>query len=276
MTRRSAPGCWSAAGRRSVAGLGRRGLASRVSGPWQPRAGVAWKHRPHEATTPVTRRTGDISSARGSTCRDSFSRTSRAPTSSSASITTRAVDPSGGNTVFAQTLGHQAEVDDLKGAAFDEIQAGVEHALGDDWRVTTRALYRSQRSGVVGDVVTRDDASGLRQPGSWRAPTVSRNHEDLSRPRDLDVTHGSERSSIGASYLLSSLEGNYEGYWDQTAGVNDPIGGAAFAPSLAATTYASGAAPERSDSPGQGARIDAARVRLRGRRHGHVGLAGRR
>jgi hypothetical protein len=217
-------------------------VGQRVSGPWQPRAGVAWSIGPHEATNLFASYGRYLQRTRlnvpGFFLQDEPStyliqRFDHDPR----------VDPSGGNTVFAQTLGHQAEVDDLKGAAFDEIQAGVEHALGDDWRVTTRALYRSQRSGVVGvsSPVTTQAVYGNPGRGELQPyPGITR----IYRALEISMSRtGRNGSSIGASYLLSSLEGNYEGYWDQTAGVNDPIGGAAFAPSLAATTYASGPLP---------------------------------
>ena len=44
-------------------------------------------------------------------------------------------------------------------------------------------------------------------------------------------------------YVLARNHGNYEGYWDQTAAQNDPLGGAAFAPSVSAAALAEGPLP---------------------------------
>jgi hypothetical protein len=78
-------------------------------------------------------------------------------------------------------------------------------------------------------------------------------YPELSRTyRALEITltaGGNARAAASLSYLYSSIDGNYEGYWDQTAGTNDPIGGASFVPEPAAATYSEGPLPN--DRPHQ-------------------------
>ncbi len=153
-------------------------------------------------------------------------------------------DPSGGVTAFAQTLGHQPEVDGLRGAAFDEFQLGGELVAFGALKATVRGVVRRQREAIVG---VRSPLSGQAvygNPGRGELaayPDIERDYRAL----EISVERAdSAGTSFRASYVLARNHGNYEGYWDQTAAQNDPLGGASFMPTPAAAANSAGLLPD--------------------------------
>src|SRR6185436_10587750 len=134
-------------------------------------------------------------------------------------------------------------VQGLRGAAFDEIQLGAEGSPGAGVRLLLRGSHRTQRDGIVGVLSPASGQAVYGNPGHGELaayPEVSRIYQALEFTAER---RGASGSVVGASYVVSSLEGNYEGYWDQSAGVNDPLGGAAFVPEPGAATFSDGPLP---------------------------------
>jgi carboxypeptidase family protein len=153
------------------------------------------------------------------------------------------VDPSGGSTAFAQVLGRQAEVDRLRGATFDEYQLGGEWLAVGGWAAGLRGVIRTQRSAIVGVLSPLTGQAVYGNPGRGELaayPEVAREYQAL----ELTLAHADSSGVARLGYVLSRNRGNYEGYWDQTAAQNDPLGGAAFAPSFSTSANASGFLPD--------------------------------
>ncbi len=152
-------------------------------------------------------------------------------------------DPSGGTPVFAQTLGHQAAVAGLRPATFDETQAGGDAWLAGRVHVLARGVYRTQRSGIAGVLSPLSGQAVYGNPGRGELaayPGITR----IYRALELTLEGGpSATTTWQASYVLASLDGNYEGYWGQSAGVNDPLGAAAFASDVRGSAFGCGPLP---------------------------------
>jgi len=223
-------------------------VGQHVSGQWQPRAGFSWV-------------TGDASRASLFGSWGRFDQRTRLNVPAyflqdvSSTYLVRAfdhdprVDPTGGVTKGSQTLGHQPEVPGLRGAEFDELQLGAEYVMGGAVHARVRAVSRSQENGVVGVTSPVSGQVVYGNPGDGELgayPAVARRYRALELTVESDA---GESRRWSASYVESSLEGNYEGYWDQSAGTNDPLGGGSFMPFPDIQVYASGPLP--SDRPHQ-------------------------
>jgi len=168
------------------------------------------------------------------------------------------LDPTGGTTLAAQTLGHQPEVHGLRAAAFDEAQWGLRWEPDAAWSATLRALDRRQREGIVSGLSPVSGKVVYGNPGRGELapfPRIRRVYRALETTVEV---HGRAASHASLSHVWSSLEGNYEGYWAQNAGANDPLGGAAFVPDLRSAAWSNGALPN--DRPHQFKAHGAARV----------------
>jgi hypothetical protein len=147
-------------------------------------------------------------------------------------------DPAGGATVFSQLLGRQPEVNGLEGAHHDEFQLGYEHLLLDRLKLGVRGRYRALRQGIVGVISPATGRAVYGNPGKGELaayPEMNREYRAL----ELVVERTPAGStSLEASWVWSRNLGNYEGYWDQSIGTNDPVGAATFmtSPSLARNT----------------------------------------
>lgn len=153
------------------------------------------------------------------------------------------IDPSGGSIVGAQTLGHQPAVAGLRGAEFDEVELGAERRFADVLTLRVRGVSRWQRHGIVGVSSPVNGQVVYGNPGVGELgayPPIARRYRAVELTLEDGAT-GATRWSV--SYVVSSLRGNYEGYWDQSAGTNDQLGGGAFMPFANAATYALGPLP---------------------------------
>jgi hypothetical protein len=147
-------------------------------------------------------------------------------------------DPTGGTTVFSQLLGRQAEVKDLEGAHHDEFQLGYEHLVLDQIKVGIRGRYRALRQGIVGVISPATGQAVYGNPGKGELsayPEMNREYRALELVIQRTLV---DATSLEASWVWSRNQGNYEGYWDQSIGANDPVGAAAFmaSPALARNT----------------------------------------
>ncbi len=137
------------------------------------------------------------------------------------------LDPSGADTSVYIVFNRQPAVDNLRAAAFDEIQVGAERRWG-ALHASVRALHREQRSGIVGVASPVSGRPVYGNPGRGELaayPEIERTY------RAFEVTVSAATAALGAtsaSYVWSELRGNYEGYWDQSVGQNDPLGGGSF------------------------------------------------
>ena len=142
------------------------------------------------------------------------------------------VDPSGGVTAAYFLIDRKPAVQDLRAAAFDELQLGAESRIG-GWTASVRGLQRTQVDAIVGVLVNRQPVYGNPGRGDLAGyPGI----EHVYRALELSATGSAHAiGSVSASYVWSSLRGNYEGYWDQSAAQNDPVGAGSFMldPSLA-------------------------------------------
>jgi hypothetical protein len=204
-------------------------VGQRIPGQWQPRLGVAWSTGPERILT-LSAFGGRFVQRTRLNVPQFFLQDE--PSTYRVRLFTHdpRQDPSGGTTVFAQTLGHQPEVDGLRGATFDEASVGADVRVARAWRISGRGVNRTQREGIVGVLSPLSGQAVYGNPGHGELsayPEISREYRALELTLERQV---SGSWTLSASYVLSSVRGNYEGYWDQTAGVNDPLGGGAFIP----------------------------------------------
>ena len=148
------------------------------------------------------------------------------------------LDPTGGITVFSQLLGRQPEVKDLEGAHHDEFQLGYEHLLSDQLKIGIRGRYRTLRQGIVGVISPTTGRAVYGNPGRGELaafPEMKREYRALELVLQQTVAGA---TSLEASWAWSRNQGNYEGYWDQSIGANDPVGAAVFmaSPAMARNT----------------------------------------
>ena len=152
-------------------------------------------------------------------------------------------DPTGGTTVFSQLLGRQSEVKDLEGAHHDDFQLGYEHLLSHQLKIGIRGRYRSLRQGIVGVISPATGRAVYGNPGEGELvayPEMKREYRALELVFQRTLASA---TSLEASWVWSRNHGNYEGYWDQSIGTNDPVGAAAFMASPALARNTSGLLP---------------------------------
>jgi Carboxypeptidase regulatory-like domain len=217
-------------------------VGQRIPSQWQPRLGVAWSTGPDRSVT-LSGFAGRFIQRTRLNVPQFFLQD--VPSTYLVRIFTHdpRTDPNGGTPVFAQTLGRQAEVDGLRGATFDEGSAGADVLVASSWRMVARGVYRAQREGIVGVISPLSGQAVYGNPGRGELgpyPGIVRRYRALEMSVERQVPAG---WTLSASYLLSSLRGNYEGYWDQTAGVNDPLGGGSFIPEPGSVANTEGPLP---------------------------------
>lgn len=151
-------------------------------------------------------------------------------------------DPTGGSVARALVFGHQPEVHDLRATMFEESQVGLEMNRG-TWSGVIRVLRRAQREAIVAAIspATGQPIYGNPGRGALAAyPEIHREYRALEVSADGVVPADLH---LGVSWVWSSLRGNDEGSWAQSAGANDAVGGAAFIPELATAAWNEGSLP---------------------------------
>ena len=147
-------------------------------------------------------------------------------------------DPTGGFTVFSQLLGRQPEVKDLEGAHHDEFQVGYDRLLPHQLKLGIRGHYRALRQGIVGVISPATGRAVYGNPGKGELAAYPRMNREYRAMELVFQRTLASATSLEVSWVWSRNEGNYEGYWDQSIGANDPVGAAAFmaSPALARNT----------------------------------------
>jgi len=214
-------------------------IGQRIAGQWQPRAGLAW--RPAAGGTSVFTTYGRDAQRTRLNLPGLFLQD--VPSTYLVRIYDHdpRVDPSGGFTYFQQTLGHQEQVRGLRPALFDEFQLGAEHEVG-RLDMIVRGVVRVQRDGIVAVPTTATGDVAYGNPGRGalaRYPRIERRYSAL----EFTARGRGRHVSASATYAWSRVRGNYEGYWDQTARTNDPLGAAAFVSDPRAAATATGPLP---------------------------------
>lgn len=151
-------------------------------------------------------------------------------------------DPGGGANVRTLVFGRQPEVPDLRGAIFDERQVGLGVNRG-AWSGVVRLLRRVQREAIVAVISPATGQPIYGNPGRGALAAFPEVHREY---RALEVSAGGLGPGglqIDASWVWSSLRGNTEGSWAQSAGTNDAVGGAAFIPEIRTAAWNEGPLP---------------------------------
>jgi hypothetical protein len=211
-------------------------LGQRITDEWQPRLGFNWQPGASSAQKVLASYGRYYQSARLNTAQLFLQDVPNLYTIRVFGHDPR-VDATGGTTVFAQQLGRQDAVDGLEGCGFDEFQIGWERAVTAAWKLDVRGSYRALRSGIVGVLLPGTLQIVYGNPGSGDLqafPRLSR----IRRALTVSLEHHGPRGTFAADWVLASNRGNYEGYWDQSIGDNDPLGAGSFVASaqLAANT----------------------------------------
>jgi hypothetical protein len=137
------------------------------------------------------------------------------------------IDPSGGQTTHEGVAGTQPS-QDLEGQHFDEFTLGYERAIGREFRVGVRGMYRRLRWALEDALNPATEQFMVGNPGRGNlafAPRARRTYSALVLTFEKPVRG---RFGFLASYVLSRSRGNYYGLYDFDQGTPFPNTGSQF------------------------------------------------
>ena len=124
------------------------------------------------------------------------------------------IDPSGGQTIRDDGGEGTQPSQDLKGQHFDEFTLGYERAVGREFRVGVRGMYRTLRWAIEDARNPATEGFEVGNPGRGNlafAPRARHTYSALVLTFEKPVRG---RFGFLASYVLSRTRGNYEGLYD--------------------------------------------------------------
>lgn len=138
------------------------------------------------------------------------------------------LDPSRGDSLSVGTSQIRPEVNDLDGQHFDEFTVGYERAVGKNFKIGLRGVYRTLRDAIEdGHVPTANDFF-YGNPGKGLLsiyPKATRDYTSLELTLEK---FGSQRFNFLASYVWSRNYGNYSGLFDMESIFAAPNSGGNF------------------------------------------------
>ena len=137
------------------------------------------------------------------------------------------IDPSGGQTIHEGVAGPQPH-QDLEGQHFDEFTVGYERAIGREFRVGVRGMYRTLRWALEDAFNPATEQFAVGNPGRGNlafAPRARHTYSALVLTFEKPVRG---RFGFLASYVVSRSRGNYYGLYDFDQGTPFPNTGSQF------------------------------------------------